>query len=229
MDDAIQRLLESAFPRKTFVNLIRAVQEGIFLSDDTIAGSPMLNTKVALDLKGHIRRAGVMFRIQQFCEADELPFEAEMKRMPRGSWHWLELKSGNVRGHVVRTDEEGVFPEDTPNRQDQRLSNQLDLFADQRVIPLADLVPTIPRVYTWLMYRAARDGNLAHLCLGVPAHDTDDWLGYINVLKEAAIEAIDRVEHIAPRIDPREAMRFRQDIEEAIEKDDADQRDESED
>ena len=41
-----------------------------------------------------------------------------------------------VRAHICRTEGPVAFPEETPTRQDQRLSNQLRLDLDPVVVPL---------------------------------------------------------------------------------------------
>jgi hypothetical protein len=131
-----QQRLESAYRYETYANTLRALREGIASADDTIVGIPMLATEVGDDYRGLIRRAGILHRFQEMCKAGDLPFECELTPMPRGTWHWLDIYSGDTHGHIVRTEDPSAFPEDTPNRQDARASNIPSLFEteDERVL-----------------------------------------------------------------------------------------------
>lgn len=108
-------ILDGAFPQGSYGNTIRALREGVALGDEVVKSVPFLDTPVGKDFRGLIRRAGVMFRFHQLCEAGDLPFTAEFSPMPIGSWHWLEIRSGQCRGFIVRTADRDSFPEDTPN------------------------------------------------------------------------------------------------------------------
>ena len=112
--------LVTAFPPKTYANTVRGLREGIAVGDEAIKGIPIFDTPVGRDLRGLVRRAGVLHRIQQMCRTGDLPFQCQMLPMPKGSWHWLELISAGVIAHPVRTEDHVAFPENTPNRQDQR-------------------------------------------------------------------------------------------------------------
>ena len=70
--------------------------------------------------------------------AGDLPFKCALTAMPRGTWHWLDIYSGDCHGHIVRTEDPTKFPEDTPNRQDARASNMPNLFEteEERIIRL---------------------------------------------------------------------------------------------
>src|SRR4051794_21825972 len=104
-----QRML-AAFPGATWGVLVRGMREGISLADDVIQSTPMLATLLGRDLKGHIRRVGVLYRLQQLCTSGELPFAAEASKMPIGAWHWLDIRSGNILAHVVRTEAADALP-----------------------------------------------------------------------------------------------------------------------
>jgi hypothetical protein len=84
------------------------------------------------------------------CKAGDLPFKCSLSPIPRGTWHWLDIYSGDTNGHIVRTEDPTAFPEDTPNRQDARASNMPDLFEteDERIIRLSPpkLLALLPRL-----------------------------------------------------------------------------------
>jgi hypothetical protein len=212
--------LRAAFPEKTDWMVARGVQEGIHLADDAIKGTRFLGSLVGLDLRGHLRRAGIMHRICELAEAGDLPFAAAMMPMPRGNWHWTELKAGRVLAHICRTDGPDAFPEDTPNRQDARLRNTADLFApDPKIIRLGDVLGEVRELYAWLSYGAMRDGRLSHLCWAVPPADEGEWLAHIDVLRSAAASGPPAAElPPAKTIDPKSRIRFKAHIEEELEK-----------
>lgn len=166
-------ILDAAFPSHTYGNTIRAIREGVAAGDEAIKGIPLLATPVGKNLRGFVRRAGVMNRLHELCEARELPFVAEFMHMPIGSWHWLEIRSGACHGYLIRTSESAEFPKDTPTQQDKRHTNQPDLFADPKVVALSQ-----PRVLTaWLCYGATKNGATTHALWGLPSGaDAETWL-----------------------------------------------------
>ena len=135
--------------------------------------------------------------------------------MPRGSWHWLNIRSGNLTGHVVRTAAPDEFPDDTPNRQDQRAVNQPDLFADPKVVVLGTV-----RLYAWLCYRASLNGALAHACWGMPAAKVDgkedEWLARVNLMLASVPPKTADADRPA-KVDPRTRMKLRDDLDRAAE------------
>lgn len=171
--------LDEAYPASADVNLIRGVTEGIMLADKTLENEGFLKSLVGQDLRGHIRRAGILHRLHQMATAGDLPFNSAMTKMPRGNWHWIELRSGNFTSHVCRTDGPDIFPTDSPTRQDDRLTNQGDLFRDT-----AAVVP-IKGYTAWLMFGVGDSGALGHLCWGMPNAKEDDWLARSNVILRA--------------------------------------------
>jgi hypothetical protein len=184
MDERLQRLLEVAFPVTTDSQVIRGVSEGIALADDLIENNRILRTGAGNDLRGHIRRAGIMFRLHDLCVQNELPFMAEIVPMPHGPWHWLEIRSGNFLAHVCRTSAPHAFPEETLSRQDARLRNQDDMFAP-RVADRGELIVSIREFYTWLTFGIGQQGVLEHLVWAMPPADDGDWLAYRDVLHHA--------------------------------------------
>ncbi len=208
-----QSELEAAFPASTDAAVILGVQQGVLLANAALENELFLATPVGRDLRGHLRRAAVLFRIHELCKAGDLPFEAFMDRMPRGGGHWVEIRSGNFRAHICRTDGPAAFPEDTPTRQDQRLSNQLDLFADNVV--LLPGVEALANSYAWLTFGV--DGpSLGHICWGMPKATRDEWLARVNVMERAARNATPTKEAEAPTAAMR--LRFRDHIEESLQK-----------
>lgn len=203
----IQEQLVNAFSPKTDRALFRAVTEGILLADEHLEVVPFMGTLIGRDLRGLIRRSGVMYCIREYCVRGDLPFQAEYRQMPRGAWHWLEIRSKDTLAHLCRTEYGGAFPEDTPNRQDARLSNQADLFEDNVVLLSSQL-------YVWLMAGTTRNGVLTHLCWGAPAAKNDSWLAYRNVLSGIAVTPMKPSP--PPSVSPKDKLRFRDGIQAAI-------------
>lgn len=176
-----QEQLDEAFSPGADAVLVRCVSQAVMLANDAMANEPFLNSLIGADIRGHIRRAAVLFNVHESCRAGDLPFESEMTRMPLGGGHWVELRSGIYRAHICRTDGPVAFPEDTPTRQDQRLSNQLDLFTpDSVIVPLRP--PTICELYAWLTF-GTEGRELTHLCWGMPEAGRNNWLARTNVLR----------------------------------------------
>ena len=215
INDFIQQRLRSAFPEKSDPLTSRAVREGILLADDLIDTNEILKTLIGKDLRGHVRRAGVMMKLHDFCASGDLPFGAEFKRMPIGSWHFLELKSGAVTAHVHKTESAGAFPKDTPTRQLERVTNQPDLFADENVVPFSQIMGEGP-FNAWLTFGAGEGGKCGHITWRVPASDDDDWLASIDVLQSAAKSIATPPSEKTPS--PKEKMRFKDHVEAAIER-----------
>lgn len=205
----IQEQLVKAYRPETDRALFRAVTQGVLLADEHLSVVPFMNTPIGRDLRGQYRRAGVMFCIKEACDRGDLPFRAEFQAMPIGVWHWLEIKSEKMVAHVCRTEDALAFPEDGRNRQDARLSNQIDLFESKIAVTQSPL-------YAWLMTGASKDGALTHLCWGVPAAQNDEWLGYRNIL--AALETAPIEPSPPSPIDPKDSLRFHTHVQESIEK-----------
>lgn len=216
MDDEYQRRLEAAFPTATDGETIRGVAEGILLADDLVENTPILRNAVGRDLRGHIRRSGIIFRLHDLCGRGDLPFAADILPMPHGSWHWLEIRSNNFKAHICRSDGPYDFPEETQSRQDARLVNQNDLFAD-KVIPISRVMDEVPALYTWLTFSAVKAGSLKHLCWAMPPADSGTWLGHINILDRAK-ESTETPPAEKPAEQPTKVikLRFREHIEESL-------------
>lgn len=85
MDPTIERDLVSAFPPSTYAMTLRAVREGVILADDSLKSCRYLDAITGRDLLGHLRRAGIVFRMHELCVAGDLPFKSEMLKMPRAA------------------------------------------------------------------------------------------------------------------------------------------------
>jgi hypothetical protein len=209
-----QQRLESAYPFETYANSLRALREGIASADDTIKGIPMLASNVGDDYRGLMRRAGILHRFAEMCKAGDLPFECSLSRMPRGTWHWLDIYSGDTNGHIVRTEDPTAFPDDTPNRQDARASNTPDLFEteDERIIRLSP-----PKLYSWLCYRALPSGELSHALWQAPSADANEWLARINLMVATVSKKSDDLRRPG-KVDPTTKMKLRDDVQQIIDK-----------
>jgi len=207
MPNPYQEILDDAFDAGTDLNVIRGVSEGVLLADLTLESHPFLRSQVGKDLRGHLRRSAILYRLHGMCAAGDLPFSSTMSKMPKGNWHWVEFRSGNVVAHVCRTDGPDLFPVDTPTRQEDRHTNQGDLFLDKsNVVPLRGLT-------TWLMFGAGDGGALAHLCWGMPRAKENDWLARTNILRRAAhSESEAKVESPSPSV----VLKFKSHIEESL-------------
>lgn len=210
-----QDQLDEAFPPNTDAALFRIVSQAIILASDVMDHESFLASLIGGDIRGHIRRAAVLFSVHESCQAGNLPFASEMTRMPLGGGHWVELRSGAYRAHICRTDNPIAFPEETPTRQDQRLSNQLDLFIrDPIVVPIRP--DPSPEMYAWLTF-GATGRELTHLCWGMPEAGRNSWLARTNIINRLG-SAIETVASETPT--PAVVLRFRDHIEEALRKDD---------
>lgn len=214
MTNPFQELLDEAYPETSDADVIRGVSQGIMLADNTLENHSFLKSVVGQDLRGHIRRAGILYRLHEMASAGDLPFDATMNRMLRGNWHWVELKSKGITAHLCRTDAAELFPKDTPTRQDDRLTNQPDFFEDNSsVIPISG--------YTaWLSFGVGDSGSLSHLCWGMPKDSEDVWLARTNIISRAKEnETVVKFERPTPDLD----LKFRDHVEESLKGKDEDE------
>jgi len=215
MSKDFEGLLEAAFPRTTWKTIVRAQREGIVLADDVRKSTPLLNNPLGQDLRGHLRRIGVMVRFAQLCKSGELPFNAAVDQMPHGSWHWLNLRSGSFVAHIARTDTFDEIPEETKNRQDYLLKNDGDLFDDPKIIPISELTSRVDRFYAYLTFGAEPNGKMTHSALGMAAGDNREWLALVNLLRSSAAGA-DAISNPLPKIDPKDRIKFHEHVEEVL-------------
>jgi hypothetical protein len=189
VSDYLQERLDAAFPSSADAQLVRAVQQGILLSDAVIENERWLRGLLGRDVRGYLRRAGVLSRVHAACEAGDLPFEATIAAMPRGPFHWVEITSAEYKAHICRTESAGAFPEDTPTRQDERLTNQRSLF--DNVVPLKEAAEAAGTLFAWLTFGIPDGGKLGHLCWAMPSSDGKAWLAQSNVLYRLAAAHIE--------------------------------------
>nr|WP_281722284.1 hypothetical protein [Nitrosomonas nitrosa] len=213
----IQTRLRAAFPQPTDLNLARAAREGVLLADDLYADGSFLNNAVGRDLRGHVRRVGIAYKIAESCKRGDLPFTAELKAMPKGHWHWLELRATGALAHMCRTEDVSSFPDEAESRQDVRLSIQPDLLSwFARDKSLAEIVSKVPELYAWLTYRVNEEGMFSHLCWASPAPDCDDWLAHISILKEIAKAETDAAATVPPAPSAKDRLRFKDHIQQGL-------------
>jgi len=211
---AIQDRLRLGFPKSGDEPLYRAVQQGCYLADHLFEGEPFLANLLGQDLRGHLRRVAISYQIDRYCNLGDLPWSTEMKPMPKGPWHWLEIKGTGSVAHVCRTEDKYAFPELADSRQDIRLELQTDLFNWMDRKPIVTALEDIPRLYAWLTFGVAQDGQVSHLCWASPAPASDDYIGHIDILDE--IRRSGETPPVSPRPDPRDKLRLKDFVAESL-------------
>ncbi|GBE43307.1 hypothetical protein BMS3Bbin10_01383 [bacterium BMS3Bbin10] len=205
--------LAFAFPEGTYSKTIQGIREGIAAGDDITQGIPSLANPVGKDIRGLIRRAAVMNRLHELCEAGDLPFVAEFLPMPIGGWHWLEIRSGIFHGYLVRTADRETFPEDTPNQQDKRLSNQPDFFASSKVVPISG----VAKACAWLRYGSNKNGAITHALWGMPSStESGVWLAQRDIMQAVRDTVIDPETTKQKVFDPKKKMKIRDQVLDAL-------------
>ena len=138
--------------------------------------------------------------------------------MPKGQWHWLEVKGTGGLANVCRTTDVYNFPDEAESRQDKRLSLQKDLLSyETRDKSFKDILRDIPRLYAWLTFRIGHDGRVSHLCWASPAVDTNTWLAHINVVEQIAKTGTTPAP-ASPTPDPKDKLKLKDHIAQALEK-----------
>lgn len=123
--------------------------------------------------------------IHEYAMRGDLPFDVDFEKQPCGNWHWLNMRSEGVLGHVVKTEKHDMFPKDGPARQDKRITNQGDFFEAPRLVDLAEALSSDSDIYAWLSYGCDRFGNITHALWGVPAADQNVYLASVDILDSA--------------------------------------------
>ncbi len=216
MDGYLSQRLRAAFPPSADTLLVRAINEGLGIADDTISGLPFLQNKAGMDARGFVRRAGVLSMIHEYAMRGDLPFDAEFEKQPFGNWHWLNMSAAGVLGHIVKTDGAACFPKDGTARQDKRISNQGDLFDQPKLVDFEDLLPPEADIYAWLSYGCDKFGNITHAIWGVPAADENVYLASANILESAMLQG--DIEPAEKTVAPSFGMSFTEQVEEALRK-----------
>lgn len=218
MSEDFKRQLRSAFPEPTDPTVVRAVAEAVILADDLRQNTPWLSTLIGRDSSGALRRAAAMWRLTEFCKNGDLPFRAEEVPNSTGSCHLLSIRSGRFEAHVVRTDSPGGFPKDAPIRQDKRLSNYGDLFDQPKIVPISELADLQP--YAWLSFNATFSGELTHICWGMPDRVENEYLARFNILQRGGgrMAGTPKITTEPPKPDPTMKMKWKKHVEEQIER-----------
>lgn len=183
MDDSFQSRMIAAYPETTWPTIVRGIGEGVRIADEVLRSTPFLSTAVGRDLRGFVRRAAIMWRLQTLCRGGELPFQAKEVVNTNGASHLLSILSNNIEMHVVRTDDADSFPIDAPIRQDHRVTNIPDLFSDPKIIPLDKALEGVPMLYGWIAWGATKKGDLTHVSLEMPENLKDHWLAHRDILR----------------------------------------------
>jgi hypothetical protein len=89
MSQEFEALLTEAFPDHTWPTLTRGVREAVKIADSMRRSTPFLSTLVGGDLRGLLRRAAVMWRIQKH----EDRWLAHLNVLP----HVLARESGSAK------------------------------------------------------------------------------------------------------------------------------------
>lgn len=173
-------MILNAFPEYAWPDLQRRARYGVQLADDLIQERTILDWVVGHDQRGDLRRVGVMWSIHQACIDGVLPFSATTKKNTAKNCHHVEVTSQNIYLHITRTPSLLSLPRDTTLRDNERASNQGDLFSDTGFT--TDL-STIRRWYAWLTFGADPKGDLTHLAIGLPKHGENDWLEIVSILR----------------------------------------------
>ncbi len=198
MAETHQALLEKAFPRSTWEDLVLLVSEGVARADQEVRDNPLFGWGVGEDQRGDLHRVAVMRSLHDACGRGDLRFASEVTWNHARNCRHIELAADPLKVHVNRTSGASCMPTETPLRDTAREANaQLDLFEDA-----ANVVPITPsgQYYGWLTFGADDEGRLTHVCLGIPSGEkgSKTWLARINLLKELRISGVRRVEPETP-------------------------------
>jgi hypothetical protein len=165
--------------------MVHSLRLGVRCADQLIDATPMLRSKFGLDLRGHIRRIGILYQFAEQARIRELPFQAEVTKMPIGSWHWLDIYSDRMIAHVVRTDSVDGLPAETRNRLPQCARNEYDLFEHGRIPPIDEMLAEEQLRYAVLTFGLTREGELTHAALGMQSRDNSGWLAFVDLLRRS--------------------------------------------
>jgi hypothetical protein len=102
------------------------------------------------------------------------------------------------------------MPKETTLRDNERASNQGDLFEDNS---FTTELSRIRRWYAWITFNADADGNLSHLAIGLPKARENDWLDLVSILRGKIEGAVGPHEERRPP-EPHEVMKLREEFRE---------------
>ncbi|MFY9292274.1 MAG: hypothetical protein WAP03_16510 [Methylorubrum rhodinum] len=216
--------LRSAFPRETDAVVIRSVQQAIGLADTLRSDTPFLKSVLGEDLIGCLHRVAALWLLHKACKDGDLPFNAEEIENKTGTSHLLKITSGRFEAHVVRTESPGGFPRDMPVRQDASFKNEPDLFSDIKLVPAKLLLEKMSTRYAWLSFNTVNKGVLGHVCWCMPEKEERKYLARINILREMRDRG-DNADDLAPnkpppKPDPKLLLKFKDHVQEQIERND---------
>jgi hypothetical protein len=214
MSEFFRPIILNAFKEVEWPMLTRCAVEGIALADNLIPTHKILNWAVGRDLRGHLRRIGIMHSVYNACVTSALPYTCEIMPNTVGNCHHIQLMSQNVYAHVVHTSDLAEMPRETPLRTNARMSNQGNLF--EGTLFTADL-SKIQRWFAYLTFNADRDGNLTHLGLGIADKDGTEWLDIVSILKHPP-EGYEIPTTEPPPLGPEELMRFQPHVQHLVDK-----------
>src|SRR6266481_7985413 len=151
MSELFRPLILNAIPEQHWPALTRCATDGVALADNLIASQRMLDWSLGQDQRGDLRRIGVMYCIREACLKEILPFTCETKNNTAKNCHHIEVAAQNLYFHVTRTSHFSGMPRDTTLRDNERVSNQGDLF--EGTLLTTDL-SLIKRWYGYLTFAA---------------------------------------------------------------------------
>jgi hypothetical protein len=183
-----QNRLMLTFPPVTHDALVQALCSGIRKAETHIKDTPQFAGEVGLDLRGHLRRVFVLHEFQEASRLKRLPYEALPSKMPIGSWHWVNVRSGGMIAHVVRTETPDGFPDRTTNRQALSVTNQYDLLKDGSIPPVELIVTRAG--YAYLTFGVDHAGTVTHISLGMPSSDNSHWLAFARLMRRSKPEPL---------------------------------------
>lgn len=221
IDRRFQEQLLTAFPESTWDGIARGLRDGILLADNVIAETPLLSSVLGQDIRGFVRRAGILYKFKGLCVAGDLPFVAAEERMPVGCWHWLTMKAQNICTHIVKTESPRALPNDNVSRQPECLKNQFDLFEDGRIPDRKDTDAEKER-YAVIVYGLTPDSKLAYAAVGMPNYERTGWLAYKNILRGDRL-SVPQAPVVAPTPDAAASLQFLEDVQRMLEERDQDQ------
>jgi hypothetical protein len=200
------RLLLS-FPESTWSGLVRSIQEGVRKADVLMRETPAFGGVIGNDLRGHIRRLHILHEFQEASRRGRLPYEASPSKMPIGTWHWLDIRSGGMIAHLARTETPDGRPDATENRQALCVTNQYNML-DDGTIPPVDLIITKAR-YAYVTFGMDRAGVVTHVSLGMPSSDNSHWLAFAKLMRRSSFPEPIAIPPPAPLSPPvAESIRF---------------------
>ena len=179
-----QDALTLAFPEATWGAIVRGLREGVGLADDVVKNTPMLNTPVGRDLRGHLRRVGVLYRFQQLCRIGDLPFKAQESECQSAyGIGWTSDLASFSRTWFVQ-ECTGAMPSEF-GEQTGSVRKKPIRFADRwpSAFNFRDLA-TVTEFYSFLTFGTDAAGILTHVSMGMPSSDNTGWLAYANLLRQ---------------------------------------------